>query len=96
MRLKTVTAMALLLGLVMLAMTPAPAQQKASLVFSAGPTGGSWTPMAAATAEVIKKKYPELDVLVEPGAALELLTDKIRATKSNEQFLREIAKAPAS
>jgi transcription termination factor Rho len=31
---------------------------------------------------------------LEPGAALELLTDKIRATKSNEQFLREIAKAP--
>ena len=33
---------------------------------------------------------------LEPGAALELLTDKIRQTKSNEQFLREIAKAPAS
>jgi transcription termination factor Rho len=33
---------------------------------------------------------------LEPGAALELLTDKIRATKSNEQFLREIAKAPAA
>jgi transcription termination factor Rho len=33
---------------------------------------------------------------LEPAAALELLTDKIRATKSNEQFLREIAKAPAS
>ena len=33
---------------------------------------------------------------LEPGAALELLTDKIRATKSNEQFLQEIAKAPAS
>src|SRR6266542_582204 len=33
---------------------------------------------------------------LEPSAALELLTDKIRATKSNEQFLREIAKAPAS
>jgi transcription termination factor Rho len=32
---------------------------------------------------------------LEPGAALELLTDKIRATKSNEQFLREIAKAPS-
>jgi transcription termination factor Rho len=32
---------------------------------------------------------------LEPGAALELLTDKIRATKSNEQFLKEIAKAPA-
>jgi transcription termination factor Rho len=33
---------------------------------------------------------------LEPGAALELLTDKIRATKSNEQFLKEIAKAPSS
>ena len=33
---------------------------------------------------------------LESGAALELLTDKIRATKSNEQFLKEIAKAPAS
>jgi len=32
---------------------------------------------------------------LEPAAALELLTDKIRATKSNEQFLKEIAKAPA-
>ena len=33
---------------------------------------------------------------LEPGAALELLVDKIRATKSNEQFLKEIAKAPSS
>jgi transcription termination factor Rho len=32
---------------------------------------------------------------LEPAAALELLTDKIRATKSNEQFLKEIAKAPS-
>ncbi len=32
---------------------------------------------------------------LEPGAALELLTDKIRATKSNDQFLKEIAKAPS-
>ncbi len=32
---------------------------------------------------------------LEPGAALELLIDKLRATKSNEQFLKEIAKAPA-
>jgi transcription termination factor Rho len=29
---------------------------------------------------------------LDGGAALELLTDKIRATKSNEQFLKEIAK----
>ncbi len=33
---------------------------------------------------------------LEPAAALELLTDKIRATKSNEQFLKEIAKAPGA
>ena len=33
---------------------PLPAEaQKVNLVFSAGPTGGTWTPMAAATAEVI-------------------------------------------
>ena len=32
---------------------------------------------------------------LEPAAALELLTDKIRATKSNEQFLKELAKAPS-
>jgi transcription termination factor Rho len=32
---------------------------------------------------------------LEPAAALELLIDKVRATKSNEQFLREIAKAPS-
>jgi transcription termination factor Rho len=31
---------------------------------------------------------------LEGGAAIEMLIDKIRATKSNEQFLQEIAKAP--
>jgi transcription termination factor Rho len=31
---------------------------------------------------------------LEPGAALEMLIDKIRVTKSNEQFLQEISKAP--
>jgi transcription termination factor Rho len=33
---------------------------------------------------------------LDPAASLELLVDKIRATKSNEQFLREISKAPGS
>jgi TRAP transporter TAXI family solute receptor len=61
---------------------PAAAQQKVSLTFSAGPTGGTWTPMAAATAEVIKRKYPELDVLVEPGAAL-VNMEKIRTDKAD-------------
>ncbi|HEX2088404.1 MAG TPA: transcription termination factor Rho [Actinomycetota bacterium] len=31
---------------------------------------------------------------LEPAASLELLIDKIRATKSNDQFLKEISKAP--
>ena len=31
---------------------------------------------------------------LDSAASLELLIDKVRATKSNEQFLREIAKAP--
>ena len=66
-----------------LATTAAHAQApKVSLVFSAGPTGGSWTPMAAATAEVIKKKHPELDVLVEPGAAL-VNMEKMRNDKTD-------------
>jgi len=33
---------------------------------------------------------------LEPAASLELLIDKVRATKSNEQFLLEISKAPGS
>ena len=33
---------------------------------------------------------------LDSGAALELLIDKIRVTKSNDQFLREIAKAPVA
>ena len=61
---------------------PAAAQSKTSLVFSAGPTGGSWTPMAAATAEVIKRKFPELEVQVEPGAAL-VNMEKIRSDKTD-------------
>jgi uncharacterized protein len=58
------------------------AQQKASLVFSAGPTGGSWTPMAAATADVVKRKFPEVEILVEPGAAL-VNMEKMRNDKTD-------------
>ena len=71
-----------LLALVAGAPAPASAQSKTSLVFSAGPTGGSWTPMAAATAEVIKRKFPELEVQVEPGAAL-VNMEKIRSDKTD-------------
>jgi transcription termination factor Rho len=31
---------------------------------------------------------------LESNASIEMLIDKIRSTKSNEQFLKEIAKAP--
>jgi TRAP transporter TAXI family solute receptor len=61
---------------------PSLAQQKTTLVFSAGPTGGTWTPMAAATSEVIKRKFPELEVLVEPGAAL-VNMEKMRNDKAD-------------
>ena len=91
--LKEITRMARLriAGVLALALSPSPrcprhrpsgAQQKVNLIFSAGPTGGTWTPMAAATAEVIKKKYPELDVLVEPGAAL-VNMEKMRSDKAD-------------
>jgi uncharacterized protein len=74
----TLAALALALAL----STPAPAQQKVNLVFSSGPTGGSWIPLAGATAELIKKRYPELDVQVEPGAAL-VNMEKIRNDKAD-------------
>ncbi len=76
----SVLAAALLVGAALAA--PAGAQQKVNLIFSAGPTGGSWTPMAAATADIIKKKFPELDVQVEPGAAL-VNMEKIRNDKAD-------------
>lgn len=69
------------LALVLLLPFPADAQ-KANLTFSSGPTGGSWIPLAGATAEVVKKKFPELDVQVEPGAAL-VNMEKIRNDKAD-------------
>lgn len=56
--------------------------QKVSVTFSAGPTGGSWTPMAAATSEVVKRKFPEVEIQVEPGAAL-VNMEKIRNDKTD-------------
>ncbi|MEX2221716.1 MAG: TAXI family TRAP transporter solute-binding subunit [Candidatus Rokuibacteriota bacterium] len=73
-------AAALLLSLAL--GSPGEAQDKVGLIFSAGPTGGTWTPMAAATADVIKRKFPELDVQVEPGAAL-VNMEKIRNDKAD-------------
>jgi TRAP transporter TAXI family solute receptor len=83
-RSRTLTVAMLLLAVAVLTFVPSlvPAQQKVSVIFSAGPTGGTWTPMAGATAEVIKKKFPELDVQVEPGAAL-VNMEKIRNDKAD-------------
>jgi hypothetical protein len=56
--------------------------QKTDVIFSAGPTGGSWTPMAAAASQIVNKRYPELNVQVEPGAAL-VNMEKIRNDKAD-------------
>jgi TRAP transporter TAXI family solute receptor len=56
--------------------------QKADVIFSAGPTGGSWTPMAAALSQVVNKRFSELNVQVEPGAAL-VNMEKIRTDKAD-------------
>jgi TRAP transporter TAXI family solute receptor len=58
------------------------AQQKTDVIFSAGPTGGSWTPMAAAASQIINKRFPDLNVQVEPGAAL-VNMEKIRSDKAD-------------
>lgn len=76
------TVLVFIAALIALAGLPADAQQKANLIFSAGPTGGSWTPMAAATADVIKKKFADVDVQVEPGAAL-VNMEKMRNDKAD-------------
>ncbi len=79
------TLVALVAGLALALALPAPpgqAQQKVGLVFSSGPTGGSWIPMAGAVAEIVKKKYPDLEVQVEPGAAL-VNMEKIRNDKAD-------------
>jgi TRAP transporter TAXI family solute receptor len=58
------------------------AQQKTDVIFSAGPTGGSWTPLAASVSQVINTRVPEVNVQVEPGAALVNL-EKIRNGKAD-------------
>jgi TRAP transporter TAXI family solute receptor len=75
-------AMVLAAALVAVAALPVDAQQKVNLIFSAGPTGGSWTPMAAATADVVKKAFADVDVQVEPGAAL-VNMEKMRNDKAD-------------
>lgn len=60
----------------------AQAQQKTEVIFSAGPTGGSWTPLAASVSQVINSRVPDLNVAVEPGAAL-VNMEKIRTDKAD-------------
>jgi TRAP transporter TAXI family solute receptor len=58
------------------------AQQKTEVIFSAGPTGGSWTPLAASVSQVVNTRAPDLNVAVEPGAAL-VNIEKIRTDKAD-------------
>jgi TRAP transporter TAXI family solute receptor len=60
----------------------AQAQQKTEIVFTAGPTGGSWTPLAASVSQVINSRVADLNVAVEPGAAL-VNMEKIRTDKAD-------------
>jgi hypothetical protein len=69
------------LSLALLGAAPALAQ-KVDVIFSAGPTGGSWTPMAAATAQVVNKRFADVNVQVEPGAGL-VNMEKIRTDKAD-------------
>jgi len=70
----------LLLAFVTLTGAPAAAQTATTLVFSSGPIGGSWVPLAASVADVVKKRFPEVALHVEPGAGLanieKILQDK--------------------
>jgi TRAP transporter TAXI family solute receptor len=80
--LRRVVRLAAIAALAVAAAGAAQAQQKTDVIFSAGPTGGSWTPMAAAASQVVNKKFPELNVQVEPGAAL-VNMEKIRNDKAD-------------
>ncbi|WP_213286090.1 TAXI family TRAP transporter solute-binding subunit [Bradyrhizobium sp. sGM-13] len=80
--LRPVVHLAAIFTLTVAAAGAAQAQQKTDVIFSAGPTGGSWTPMAAAASQVVNKRYPELNVQVEPGAAL-VNMEKIRSDKAD-------------
>ena len=69
-------------GLFPLLSSRAPAaQQTVSLIFTSGPTGGSWIPMAGAVAEAVRRKFPEIDIQVEPGAGL-VNMEKLRNGKA--------------
>ncbi|MBI2218268.1 MAG: TAXI family TRAP transporter solute-binding subunit [Candidatus Rokubacteria bacterium] len=81
-RVRTIAALVLAAALALALSVPAEAQQKATLVFSSGPTGGSWIPMAGATAELVKKTFPEIEIQVEPGAAL-VNMEKMRNDKAD-------------
>ena len=83
------------LVLVSLAATPAVlASGKTSLVFSSGPTGGSWIPVAAGVAEIVKGAYPEIDIAVEPGAGL-VNIEKIRVDKADLGWTMTVSLADA-
>ena len=79
---KCVTRVLLAAGLTLAAAGLAQAQTKTEIIFSAGPTGGSWTPLAASVSQVVNSRVPDVNVAVEPGAAL-VNMEKIRMDKAD-------------
>ena len=70
------------------------AQSETTLIFSSGPSGGSWIPLAAATAEVVRRAYPEVRIEVEPGGTL-VNMDKIMRDKAHMGWTMSTAMAEA-
>ena len=68
--------------------------QTTKLIFSSGPSGGSWIPLAAATAEVVRSAYPELAIDVEPGGTL-VNMEKIMQDKAHLGWTMSTAMAEA-
>lgn len=79
---KRAACIAITLVMLLAAATPAATQQKVNVLFSSGPTGGSWIPMAAAISDTVKKKFPEIDIQVEPGGT-NINLEKIRTDKAD-------------
>src|SRR3990167_7442504 len=68
--------------------------QTTKLIFSSGPSGGSWIPLAAATAEVVRSAYPELAIDVEQGGTL-VNMEKIMQDKAHLGWTMSTAMAEA-
>jgi TRAP transporter TAXI family solute receptor len=86
--------LAVVITAVVLAWTSPMQAQTTKLIFSSGPSGGSWIPLAAATAEVVRSAYPEVAIDVEPGGTL-VNMEKIMQDKAHLGWTMSTAMAEA-